>query len=68
MTYGQEHIVYESKLTLAGLESIANYMNDDEDITFSDEQIDKLSSALEDAIQETLHEVLEEFFNFAVGE
>lgn len=68
MTYGQEHIIYESKMTVAALESIANYMNEDEDRTFTDEQIDKLGSVMEDAIQDTLQEVLEEFLNFAAGE
>jgi hypothetical protein len=62
MTNEQDVVIYDSSLTLEQLKGFWNYMRDeevDEEITFTQEEIDKLANDVNDAIQA----VIEDFLN-----
>jgi hypothetical protein len=58
MTYAPEHVIYETKLTVATLVEIADYLNDEESATFTNAEIDKLNEELNDAVQQTIEDFL----------
>jgi hypothetical protein len=53
MTYGKDYMIFESKMTVADLLESASYMRDDE-VSFSDEQINELADLVNDAVQEAV--------------
>ena len=58
----QDVVIYDSSLTLEQLKGFWNYMRDeevDEEITFTQEEIDQLANDVNDAIQA----VIEDFLN-----
>jgi hypothetical protein len=62
MSQEQDVVIYDSSLTLEQLKGFWNYMRDeevDEEITFTQEEIDKLANDVNDAIQA----VIEDFLN-----
>jgi len=60
MTNEQDVVIYDSSLTLEQLKGLWNYMKDeDEEITFTKEEIDQLANDVNDAIQA----VIEDFLN-----
>jgi hypothetical protein len=62
MTNEQDVVIYDSSLTLEQLKGFWSYMRDeevDEEITFTQEEIDKLANDVNDAIQA----VIEDFLN-----
>jgi hypothetical protein len=62
MSQEQDVVIYDSSLTLEQLKGFCNYMRDeevDEEITFTQEEIDKLANDVNDAIQA----VIEDFLN-----
>lgn len=58
MTYGPEHVIYETRLTVDSLVEIADYLNDEENSTFTDEEITRLNDELNDAVQQTIEDFL----------
>jgi predicted solute-binding protein len=58
MTYGPEHVIYETKLTVDALVEIADYLNDEENSTFTDAEINQLTDDLNDAVQQTIEDFL----------
>ena len=62
MSQEQDVVIYDSSLTLEQLKGFWSYMRDeevDEEITFTQEEIDQLANDVNDAIQA----VLEDFLN-----
>jgi hypothetical protein len=62
MSQEQDVVIYDSSLTLEQLKGFWNYMRDeevDEEITFTQEEIDQLANDVNDAIQA----VIEDFLN-----
>jgi len=62
MSQEQDVVIYDSSLTLEQLKGFWNYMRDeevDEEITFTQEEIDQLANNVNDAIQA----VIEDFLN-----
>jgi hypothetical protein len=62
MSQEQDVVIYDSSLTLEQLKGYWQYMRDeevDEEITFTQEEIDKLANDVNDAIQA----VIEDFLN-----
>jgi len=62
MTNEEDVVIYDSSLTLEQLKGFWNYMRDeevDEEITFTQEEIDQLANDVNDAIQA----VIEDFLN-----
>ena len=62
MSQEQDVVIYDSSLTLEQLKGSWQYMRDeevDEEITFTQEEIDKLANDVNDAIQA----VIEDFLN-----
>ena len=62
MSNEQDVVIYDSSLTLEQLKGFWSYMRDeevDEEITFTQEEIDKLANDVNDAIQA----VIEDFLN-----
>jgi hypothetical protein len=62
MSNEQDVVIYDSSLTLEQLKGFWSYMRDeevDEEITFTQEEIDQLANDVNDAIQA----VLEDFLN-----
>jgi hypothetical protein len=58
MTYEKDHVVYETKFTLESLIEIADYLNDEENATFTDAEINQLTDDLNDAVQQTIEDFL----------
>jgi|688.fasta_scaffold07295_9 hypothetical protein len=58
MTYEKDHVVYETKFTLESLIEIADYLNDEENATFTKEEVDRLNDELNDAVQQTIEDFL----------
>lgn len=59
MAYSKDYKVVESVLTVDMIEEMANYMNDDEPkVTFTDEQLDRLSEMVGDAVQGAIEDFL----------
>jgi len=58
MTYGPEHVIYETKLTVDTLVEIADYLNDEENSTFTDVELNQLNDELNDAVQQTIEDFL----------
>ena len=59
MAYSKDYEVVKSVLTVDMIEEMANYMNDDEPkVTFTDEQLDKLSEMVGDAVQAAIEDFL----------
>ena len=57
----QDVVIYDSSLTLEQLKGLWSYMRDeDETVTFTKEEIDKLGNDINDAIQA----VIEDFLNY----
>jgi len=62
MSNEEDVVIYDSSLTLEQLKGYWNYMRDeevDEEITFTQEEIDQLANDVNDAIQA----VIEDFLN-----
>ena len=62
MSQEQDVVIYDSSLTLEQLKGFWKYMRDeevDEEITFTQEEIDQLANDVNDAIQA----VIEDFLN-----
>ena len=62
MSNEEDVVIYDSSLTLEQLKGFWSYMRDeevDEEITFTQEEIDKLANDVNDAIQA----VIEDFLN-----
>ena len=62
MSNEEDVVIYDSSLTLEQLKGFWNYMRDeevDEEITFTQEEIDQLANDVNDAIQA----VIEDFLN-----
>jgi hypothetical protein len=60
MSQEQDVVIYDSSLTLEQLKGLWNYMRDeDETVTFTQEEIDQLANDVNDAIQA----VIEDFLN-----
>jgi hypothetical protein len=62
MSQEQDVVIYDSSLTLEQLKGFWNYMRDeevDQEITFTQEEIDQLANDVNDAIQA----VIEDFLN-----
>jgi hypothetical protein len=62
MTNEEDVVIYDSSLTLEQLKGFWSYMRDeevDEEITFTQEEIDQLANDVNDAIQA----VIEDFLN-----
>jgi hypothetical protein len=62
MSQEQDVVIYDSSLTLEQLKGFWSYMRDeevDEEITFTQEEIDQLANDVNDAIQA----VIEDFLN-----
>jgi len=62
MSQEEDVVIYDSSLTLEQLKGFWNYMRDeevDEEITFTQEEIDQLANDVNDAIQA----VIEDFLN-----
>ena len=58
----QDVVIFDSSLTLEQLKGLWNYMEDDDDapvVKFTEEEINKLGTDIEDAIQA----VIEDFLN-----
>jgi hypothetical protein len=58
MTYEKDHVVYETKFTLESLIEIADYLNDEENATFTKAEVDRLNDELNDAVQQTIEDFL----------
>lgn len=58
MTYEKDHVVYETKFTLESLIEIADYLNDEENATFTKVEVDQLTDELNDAVQQTIEDFL----------
>lgn len=50
MTYGPEHVIFESKMTVADLIENLKYMDEDADTTLTEKQIDELSEMVNTAV------------------
>ncbi len=59
MAYTNDHVIFESKMTVESLLEQANYMDEDESASFTDEQIDELEKDLKEAVDQAV----ENFFN-----
>ena len=61
MSNEQDVVIYDSSLTLEQLKGFWSYMRDeevDEEITFTQEEIDKLANDVNDAIQAVIEDFL----------
>ena len=61
MSQEQDVVIYDSSLTLEQLKGFWNYMRDeevDEEITFTQEEIDQLANDVNDAIQAAIEDFL----------
>jgi hypothetical protein len=59
MTNEQDVVIYDSSLTLEQLKGLWNYMKDeDEAVTFTQEEIDQLANDVNDAIQAAIEDFL----------
>ena len=58
MTYEKDHVVYETKFTLESLIEIVDYLNDEENATFTKAEVDQLTDELNDAVQQTIEDFL----------
>lgn len=55
----QDVVIYDSSLTLEQLKGLWNYMKDeDEAVTFTQEEIDQLANDVNDAIQAAIEDFL----------
>jgi hypothetical protein len=60
MSQEQDQVIFDSSLTLEQLKGLWNYMKDeDEAVTFTQEEIDQLANDVNDAVQG----VIEDFLN-----
>ena len=58
MAYTNDHVVFESKITVESLLEQANYMDEDESASFTDEQIDELEKDLKEAVDKAVENFL----------
>ena len=55
----QDQVIFDSSLTLEQLKGLWNYMKDeDETVTFTQEEIDQLANDVNDAIQQAIEDFL----------
>jgi hypothetical protein len=58
MAYTNDHVIFESKMTVESLLEQANYMDEDESASFTDEQIDELAKEVNEAVQKAVEDFL----------
>lgn len=58
MAYTNDHVIFESKMTVESLLEQANYMDEDESASFTDEQIDELEKDLKEAVDQAVENFL----------
>jgi len=58
MAYTNDHVIFESKMTVESLLEQANYMDDEESASFTDEQIDELAKEVNEAVQKAVEDFL----------
>ncbi len=58
MAYTNDHVIFESKMTVESLLEQANYMDEDESASFTDEQIDELEKDLKEAVDKAVENFL----------
>jgi len=58
MAYTNDHVIFESKMTVESLLEQANYMDEDESASFTDEQIDELAKDVNEAVQKAVEDFL----------
>jgi hypothetical protein len=58
MTYGPEHVIFESKMTVADLIENLKYMDEDADTTLTKKQIDELSEMVNTAVMAAVEDFM----------